>query len=443
MRTHLELAALRREWATELERRVKERTAELVQTSQDLAAEILERKDAERKLRDTQQAAMDQERLRALGQMASGIAHDINNAISPVALYTESLLENEPNLSERTRSYLETTQRAIEDVAETIARTRELYRKREPQTTLVPVKVNALLQQVVELTRARWRDMPQRRGHVIDIVTQPAPDLPLILGIESEIREALTNLIFNAVDAMPKGGILSLRTELTKASASLQGDEPEHVIIEVADNGSGMDEETLRRCLEPFFTTKGEHGTGLGLAMVHGMADRHGARVGIDSTLGHGTTIRLSFAVPGCAVAEIPASVAPRATASLRILIVDDDPMVLQSLRDALEQDGHVVATAGSGEAGIEAFSKAHAGDEPFSLVVTDLGMPHMDGRGVANAVKRLSPPTPVILLTGWARQLLGEEDDLANVTRVLSKPPKLRELREALAYCCPSQAIS
>ena len=161
-------------------------------------------------LRQTQQAVMQQERLRALGQMASGIAHDINNAISPVALYTESLLENEPNLSARARDYLETIQHAIEDVAATVARMREFYRQREPQLTLTPVQLNRLIQQVLDLSRARWSDMPQQRGLMIELETELAPDLPAIMGVESEIREALINLVFNAVDAMPDGGTLTL-----------------------------------------------------------------------------------------------------------------------------------------------------------------------------------------------------------------------------------------
>ena len=164
-------------------------------------------------LRQTQQAVMQQERLRALGQMASGIAHDINNAISPVALYTELLLETEPNLSARARDYLETTQRAIDDVAHTVARMREFYRQREPQLILAPVDLNRLVQQVLDLTRARWSDMPQQRGIVIDMRTELRPRSAGRRRIESEIREALTNLIFNAVDAMPDGGTLTLRTQ--------------------------------------------------------------------------------------------------------------------------------------------------------------------------------------------------------------------------------------
>src|SRR5262249_5796981 len=154
-------------------------------------------------LRQSQHTVMQQERLRALGQMASGIAHDINNAISPVALYTESLLEREPNLSERTRGYLTTIQRAIEDVASTVARTvggmREFYRQREPQLSLARIDLNRTIEQAIELTHARWSDLPQQRGVMIELRTEPTPGAAEVMAAEGEVRDALTNLIFNAV----------------------------------------------------------------------------------------------------------------------------------------------------------------------------------------------------------------------------------------------------
>src|ERR1700722_7306110 len=248
-------------------------------------------------LRQSQQAVMQQERLRALGQMASGIAHDINNAISPVALYTESLLEREPGLSERARNYLTTIQRAIEDVAETVARMREFYRQREPELRLSRVDLNRLIGQVVELTRARWSDVPLQRGIVIRLETELAAKLPHIMGSEGEIRDALTNLVFNAADAMPDGGTLTLRTHCASSQSLPDSESNSYVHVEVSDTGVGMDDETRRRCLEPFYTTKGERGTGLGLAMVYGMVQRHSADLEIDSVVGRGTTVRLIFAV--------------------------------------------------------------------------------------------------------------------------------------------------
>src|SRR6266403_1283532 len=394
-------------------------------------------------LRQSQHTVMQQERLRALGQMASGIAHDINNAISPVSLYTESLLEKEPGLSPGARGQLETIQRAIDDVAQTVARMREFYRQREPQMTLLPVDMNAIVQQVVDLTRARWSDMAQQRGIAIETRTELAPDLPSVMGADNEIREALTNLIFNAVDAMPKGGPLILRTRVAQEQGLPSQESPlrRFVRVEVIDAGIGMDEDTRRRCLEPFFTTKGERGTGLGLAMVYGTMQRHSADFEIESAPGKGTTVRLSFAIPitpavGAAVSATASTVPP-----LRILIVDDDPLVLKSLRDTLEADGHGVTTADGGRAGIDAFLAAKAQGNPFPVVITDLGMPYVDGRKVSNAVKTAAPQTILLLLTGWGQRLVADGDVPPHVDRVLSKPPKLRELREALARCLDARA--
>jgi len=388
-------------------------------------------------LRQTQQAVMQQERLRALGQMASGIAHDINNAISPVALYTESLLENEP-LSPRAREYLETIQHAIEDVAQTVSRMKEFYRQREPQLVLVPVQMNRLMQQVIDLSRARWSDMPQQRGVFVKMETNLAPELPAILGVESEIREALVNLVFNAVDAMPEGGTLTLRTKISEGSQTTTPTPvPQRVLAEVSDTGMGMDEDTRRRCFEPFFTTKGERGTGLGLAMVYGIVRRHNADIEIDSAMGKGTTIRLIFPVPATPATESPSTAAPFTIPSrLRLLVVDDDPLLIKSLRDTLETDGHLVVTANGGREGIEAFRQAQERHEPFAAVITDLGMPYVNGRQVAAAIKSMSPTTPIILLTGWGQRLVAEGDIPPHMDRVLNKPPKLRELREALAQC-------
>jgi PAS domain S-box-containing protein len=390
-------------------------------------------------LRQTQQTVMQHERLRALGQMASGIAHDINNALSPVALYTESLLESEPQISERGRGYLVTIARAIDDVAATVARMREFYRQREPQLAPAPLQLNPLVQQVVDLTRVRWTDMPQHRGAVIRLETDLAPDLPTLLGVESEVREALINLVFNAVDAMPEGGVLTLRTRHAAPHEGRPGASVHQAVVEVSDTGMGMDEDTRRRCLEPFFTTKGERGTGLGLAMVYGIMQRHGGEIDIDSAVGHGTTMRLRFPAPATPWPASAGPPPPEARASrMRILVVDDDPMMLKSLCDTLERDGHVVVTANGGQAGIDTFRAAQRPAQAFDVVITDLGMPYVDGRKVAGAVKAGAAGTPVILLTGWGQRLVADGDVPAHVDLVLGKPPRLREVRAALLQVAP-----
>jgi signal transduction histidine kinase len=383
-------------------------------------------------LRQTQEFVVNQERLRALGHMASGIAHDINNAISPIGLYVDSLLETETTLSASARDYLEIIGRSITDVGATVGRLREFYREPDSERAAIAVQLNQLVTQVINLTKARWSDMPQQRGVVIRVRAELEEALPPVLGIESELREALTNLIFNAVDAMPNGGTLTVRTRRIGGVALL----PE-AILEVVDTGVGMDAETKRRCLEPFFTTKGDRGTGLGLSMVYGILQRHAATVEFESATGLGTTVRLTFPVPDTLAEATLLSERP-AGFRLRILVVDDDPLITRSLEDTLEPEGHRVTAAEGGQAGIDAFRESLGGPDPYSVVITDLGMPHVDGRRVASAIKDMSPTTPIIMLTGWGQRAFEGSEWPPCVDIVLEKPPKLRILRRVFAQLVP-----
>ena len=237
---------------------------------------------------------MQQERLRALGQMASGIAHDINNAISPVALYIESMLErgHRPGRERRARQ-LETMQRAIDDVAQTVARMGEFYRQREPEADAGAGQYQrASCGQVPDLTRARWSDLAQQRGAVDRDAHRSARRTrrTIMGGRERNSRSAhQSGLQCGRRDARRRHDHAAHRARpRTRGSQTM-------VVVEVSDDGVGMDEDTRSRCLEPFFTTKGERGTGLGLAMVYGIAQRHGAELQVDSEPGKGTTIRLLF----------------------------------------------------------------------------------------------------------------------------------------------------
>ena len=198
----------------------------------------------------------------------------------------------------------------------------------------------------------------------------------------------------------------------------------------------------FRSCLEPFFTTKGERGTGLGLAMVYGMAQRHGCALEVDSAPGRGTTVRLVFPVSAAAVsstARVP-TLQPTAR-DLRILVVDDDPVLNETLRNTLEAEGHHVTTAGGGQAGIDAFRSALQTSEPFDIVITDLGMPYVDGRQVVDSIRASTTDTPIIMLTGWGQQPAADNERIPRVDRLLSKPPRLRELRSALAELTAGRA--
>ena len=392
-------------------------------------------------LRQSQRVVLQQERLRALGQMASGIAHDINNAMAPVMLYTELLLDEEPQLGHTARRKLEMIQRAAGDVAQTVSRMREFYRQGVMQEMLAPVSLNQLASQAAALTQARWGDMAQRRGVMIDMRFELAADMPAILGVESELRDALVNLIFNAVDAMPVGGPLTLRTSIEEGAA-FDGPPTRQAILEVEDRGVGMDEETRKRCLEPFFTTKGERGTGLGLAMVYGTMQRHGAGIEIETEPSQGTTLRFRFPVPGPQAVE-DALLAPCAVPPLHILVIDDDPLVSAAVCETLRVDGHRVVAADGGQAGIDEFVLACVGDDPYQVVITDLGMPYVDGRKVSAAVRAAAPEVILVMLTGWGQGLRSESDLPPQVDCVLNKPPRRREMREALSRCLEARSAS
>jgi CheY-like chemotaxis protein len=242
--------------------------------------------------------------------------------------------------------------------------------------------------------------MAQQRGVVIRtniVSTQPGVTA---LGIASELREALVNLVLNAIDAMPEGGTLTLRTGLTALK------DAGRVFIEVVDTGIGMDEDTRSRCLEPFFTTKGERGSGLGLAMVYGIAQRHDMDIDITSSRGAGTTFRLTFPLRSPAGTSAADTTVAQPARRTRILLIDDDPLLLTSLREMLALEGHEVETASGGKLGVDTFVAGQKSGRPFGAVITDLGMPHFDGRAVAAAIAAVAPGTPVVLLTGWGQRL-------------------------------------
>jgi signal transduction histidine kinase/ActR/RegA family two-component response regulator len=382
-------------------------------------------------LRETQQAVMQHERLRALGQMASGIAHDINNALSPVLGFAELLLLSEPNLSANGRKYIQHIRTSSEDITHIVARLREFYRRRDDTHQMKAINLNQVAAQVIELTRPRWKDMSQERGVSIQVQTRFSPTIPPVMAIESEVREALTNLILNAVDALKNEGAIVIHTSVTAPAAGTNS--PSEVVLEVEDDGVGMDQETRKRCLEPFFSTKGVRGTGLGLAMVYGIMERHEGRIEIVSERGEGTRMKLIFPVVASrpAPSELPPLV-QEPLPPLHILFVDDEPLLRQLVRELLEHDSHTVAVADSGQNALEQFRAASGSAEVFDVVITDLGMPQLDGRRLAELLKKESPQTPIIMLTGWGTLMRSDDEKLA-VDFILSKPPKIQEMREAL----------
>jgi signal transduction histidine kinase/ActR/RegA family two-component response regulator len=381
-------------------------------------------------LRKTQQTVMQQERLRALGQMASGIAHDINNALSPIVGFADLLVRGETALSATGQKYLHYIKTAGEDITHIVARLREFYRQRDSKEALQSLNLNDLARQVIDMTRPRWRDIPQGRGVMIEMRTDFDANLTALVGIESELREALTNLILNAVDAIPTGGTITVRTRVGSRAGS---NTPTHVLLEVGDTGIGMSEETRKRCLEPFYSTKGKRGTGLGLAMVYGVMERHGGQIEIDSETGRGTVMKLILPIRRMEGADPVATGEPETALPLNILCIDDEPLLRELLREILEREGHRVSVADGGQSGVDEFRAAATGRHPFDVVLTDLGMPYFDGRQVVKTIKEESPATPIIMLTGWGSFMKEDGDMPEEVSGILTKPPRSNELREML----------
>jgi signal transduction histidine kinase/ActR/RegA family two-component response regulator len=381
----------------------------------------------------SQQSLMQQERLKALGQMASGVAHDINNALSPVIGFADLIAMTEAGLSDAGKKHLLYIKTAGEDVAHIVKRLREFYRPRNEREPLQAINLGILAKQVIDMMQPRWRDIPQANGINIDMRIELGEVAPEFAGIESEIREALTNLILNAVDALPNGGVVTVRTSAMERPVK-NGDFSMHAVLEVIDTGVGMDEQTQKRCLEPFYSTKGKRGTGLGLAMVYGVVERHQGKIEVQSAIGKGTTMRLLFPVRDLAIfTPTEQSETDQPPPPLHILCIDDEPALRVLVHEMLLRDGHHIEMADGGQAGIDAFRSALDRKEPFDVVVTDLGMPMVDGNAVARSIKSDSSTTPVIMLTGWGVFLKNDGDIPSEVDGILSKPPRIKEIRAML----------
>jgi GAF domain-containing protein/CheY-like chemotaxis protein len=390
-------------------------------------------------LQNTQDELIRSAKLQALGQMAAGIAHDLNNML--VAILGQVELLRLQVTAPEIRQRLDILATAATDGAQTVRRLQDFARQRVT-AHLVQCDLAGLVHETMEMTRPRWRDDPQRQGHLIEVRTV-LEDPPPILGNPTEVREALTNLILNAVDAMPQGGTLSLAARRVKPSIGRAADRsgpvgsPDGrrvdtfggwVDLSVTDTGHGMTEEVRQRIFDPFFSTKQLRGTGLGLSVVYGIMERHGGHIAVTSAPGQGTTVTLRFqAATADAIPPSPAPALP--VAARRILLVDDERIVRQTLASLLRSAGHTVVEAEGGASALAAI-----GAEVVDLVCTDLGMPGMNGWELAQALKARAPTLPVVLLTGWGDQVAAQADRQGLVDCILGKPARLQDLLTAIA---------
>jgi PAS domain S-box-containing protein len=380
----------------------------------------------------TRRREAEQERMRALGQLASGVAHDFNNVLANVLGHAQ-LLESEAEDPEVLQTLRIIEQSAL-DGAETVRRIQEFTGHHMAQN-LDLIDLNVVVQSTIDLSRPRWRDDAQAKGLKIEIERE-LEYLPPIRGKAAELREVLINLVNNALDAMPPGGgKIGFRTYTEK----------ETVCLDVWDSGSGMPPEVRRRIFEPFYTTKGVRGTGLGLSMAYGIISRYGGQISCESTIGIGTTFHIRLPVARQITEVTNNTKTHRASAPNRpqyrgnILAIDDEPNIRNVLNRALTMVGFTVETAASGLEALALLERA--GRErrpPYDLVFSDLGMPEMSGWEVARELYRLWPQIPLVLVTGWGDQLDQEKMVEHHVAHTIAKPFNINELVTLAAQFIP-----
>lgn len=403
----------------------KRAEVELQETNRRLAEALAQ-------LQQTHHHLIQQERLSAMGTMASGIAHDFNNLLAPILGFTELLLlrrDGHQPRAEKEKRYLETIHTAAQNATRVVSRLREFYRYREAEEPQQPVDLAAIVEEAILLTQPHWKDQALANGLLVQVETVLQP-VPLIAGNKAELQEVLTNLILNAVHALRGEGKITICTYTDHYPHNGSGmiQPPPAAILAVSDTGIGMDEETQRRCFEPFFSTKGNHGTGLGLAAVYGVVQRHGGTISVVSAPGQGTTFTVYLPIP----VQIPLVNQPPllpATRKLQVLVIDDDRAVRDVIVESLHQAHHQVETATNGWEGLEKFRAGH-----FDLVITDRAMPKLNGDGVASAIKELHPTTPIILLTGFGEFMQANGELPKGVDCVMSKPFTLTTLQQTIA---------
>jgi PAS domain S-box-containing protein len=362
------------------------------------------------------------ERLRALGEMASGIAHDLNQSLALISGYSDmarqELVRDVPDVG-RVREMVEITARAALEGGQALRGLLSFVRSQDLLSVTEQFEVGEVLQDVARLTAPRWRVAPQAEGRPIELEVTAQPGC-WINGSPAALREAITNLIFNAVDALPRGGAVQLVTFT----------DGEHVVIEVSDTGEGIPKEVQARVFDPFFSTKGERGTGLGLPQVLSIVERHGGTIELNSTPNRGTTFRLAF--PRAASASAGASQPVEKDVHepqryIRILVVEDEEQLARMASLVLTQRGHEVVVATSGEEALERLAR-----ERFDLVISDLGLgPGKNGWDVAQAVREHWPGTRFVLVTGWGAAIDPKEASERGVDEVIGKPYRIADIRQ------------
>jgi len=370
-------------------------------------------------LRQSQRAAVRQARLHAFSEMAGGVVHDFNNMLMILMSLADLMAREAPPAEESDMgSYVATMQTVLEDAAKTISRLHYFCRPRQDDDLYMPADLKRLVEEAIKLARPKWHDAAQAQGRDIGISLDLKRVDPFPCNA-SEMREAIFHLILNAVDAMPQGGTLSVALNST----------PEGIEIRVGDTGIGMPEEVRTRCMDPFYSTKDQTGTGLGLPMVHGILCRHAGALQVTSAPGEGSTFHILLPRDnGGTQAALPAA-DTIASRPLRILLAEDDDRLRELITLQMESMGHTVASAADGNQALAIFHTA-----PFDLILTDLSMPRLNGIALVDAARQLTAEIPVIMLTGYGAMLLPDGERPPGVDILLAKPVTRDNLAAAIA---------
>lgn len=407
-----------------------------------LARDITERKQTEEALRisherqqkaleelqQTQEQIVHHERLRVLGQMASYIAHEFNNALTPILGFSEFILSDFDNMkgSDELQKYLTDINTAAKDAASVVSRLREFYKIKGSGRYEDMMDLNKTIEDSISLARPKWKDQAQAGGKDIEF-EKSFGEIPLVPGSEEEMHEVLTNLIFNAVDAMPDGGTISISTEKRD----------NEVVMTITDAGKGMSDEVREQCFEPFFSTNKIDGSGLGLVVVNNVIERHNGRIECYSEENKGTSFVIGLPTSDKTGSEKSPAKAINKSRNLHILVADDEELIRKLVLQFLEIEGHTVKTASNGKE-----ARTIVSQDKFDLLITDWAMPELNGADLVNILRKEKPELPIVMMTGFDsdphHDVIGTD---LNADALLGKPITQDSLKEAINHALEKSA--
>ena len=374
-----------------------------------IMSDITERKKME-------EALLESEKLKSLGVVTTGISHEFNNLLAVIIGTAELLVEGFQD-DQRLKSGLNTIIKSGGEGAEIVRNMLSYARSKEKDTSnFVLFDIRSLLVETIDFTRYRWKYTAQANGIDYHIDKEGMREIPEVLCDYKELRGVFTNIINNALDAMPDGGRLSFSTSSNK----------ETVLISISDTGTGMSEGVKEKIFDPFFTTRRPQGTGLGMSVSYGVIMRHGGKIEVESEEGKGTTFNVSIPIrKGVVQKVVPPEPDRRVTIrKLYVLVIDDNEDVCEIVDDVLVRGGHTVKTVNNGVEGIGLAEK-----EDFDLILCDLLMPNMNGYDVIKVINKFGKVPKIGIMTGWDGMLNHIDDEELKVDFILKKPFKHSEL--------------